>query len=90
MPQNDPAILRAEKLRIIQSMPEYKDTIGKFLREAREAALHDMRSAKEPHEFHNSQGAFNAVEALMQQIQKVYDAEQAAIAKREKRKVISE
>ena len=84
MTGKDPAILRAERLRVITSMPEYSATIGKWIAEAHDAALHDMTNAKEPYEFHAAQGAYKAVKSLMDQFDGVNIAEDIALKKKQK------
>lgn len=85
MTNKDPAILRAERLRAIIQMPEYGDTIGKWLDEACEQALHDMTQAVEPHQFHSAQGAYRALNAFKDQFARVFSAEQSVVD-REQRK----
>ncbi len=77
----DPAILRAERLRTIINMPEYKDTIGAWITEGRKSALHNMSVAKEPHEFYAAQGEFRAMQQLEDQFERVFAVEKAAVEK---------
>lgn len=85
MTKRDPAILRAERLRIIMNMPEYTDTVGAWIEEAHREALHKMTTAKEPHEFHSAQGAYNTMETLRERFNAVFQCERAALTKNEKR-----
>lgn len=84
MARRDPAIVRAEKLRMLMSLPEYKETVAAWIEEAHRSALHDMTAAKEPYQFHAAQGAYNAIETIRQQFERVFSSEKAAIAKLEK------
>lgn len=77
--------LRAERLRAVTSMPEYQDTIGKWIEDGLAQALHDMTSAKEPQEFHAAQGAYKAITSLKDTIQQVFIKEDAAIKKDQKK-----
>lgn len=63
------------------AMPEYDITVGAWLREAHAEALHNLTTAKEPHEFHAAQGAYRALDQLKEQFDQVFAAEKAAIAK---------
>lgn len=81
MTKKDPAILRAERLRAIISMPEYEATIGGWIKEAYESALHYMTEAREVCEFHQAQGAYKAIEALKSQFETVFQAEKLATSK---------
>lgn len=80
-----PAILRAMRLRTIVEMPEYKDTIGAWIVRAKDDALYSMTTATEPHEVHRAQGAYNALIALIDQVEIVFSAERLA-AKQNKTK----
>lgn len=85
MTKRDPAILRAESLRAILAMPEYERLLGAWIQEAKNAALHDMTTAKEPYEFHSAQGAYKAMLALVENFERVFVAEQAAVEKAQKK-----
>lgn len=87
MSKREPAIVKAERLRAVMSMPEYGSTIGAWISEAETAALHDMTEAKEPHEFHNAQGAYKAVRSIREQFDRVFAAEAAAIDAASKKQV---
>ena len=81
MTKRDPALLRAERLRIILSMPEYKDTIGQWIEDAHNDALHRMSTAKETHDFYTAQGSYLTVKAFMDQFNQVFSRETAALEK---------
>ena len=84
--KKDPAILRAERLRAIQAMPEYQQTIAEWLKTAKEAALHDLATVQDPNGFFKAQGAYGAIESLLQQFDRVYIAEEAVLNKKTKHK----
>jgi hypothetical protein len=84
--KKDPSIARAEALRVIMNMPEYERTIGAWIKEAHLSALHNMTQAKETHDFLSSQGAYNAINALSEQFDKVFAAEKVALSKLNKKK----
>jgi len=81
----DPRILRAERLRTIIRMPEYEATIGQWLKEAHATVLHNLVKAVEPHDVHRAQGAYSAIQSLMEQFEAVWTAEDAALEKQTKR-----
>lgn len=62
-------------------MPEYKDTIGAWIKEGAKEALHKMSTAKEPYEFHSAQGEFRAMKQLEDQFERVFAMESAAVEK---------
>lgn len=78
MTTRDPSIVQAERLRVVMSMPEYNDTIGKWLDEAMQQALHDMTYAK-PEDFAAHQGAYRALNNIKLQIERTFTTEEAAI-----------
>jgi hypothetical protein len=82
--KKEQAILRAERLRAVMSMPEYKTTVGAWLEDAKSSALHEMEVAVEPHQFHSAQGAYKAMKGILEQFDRVFALEQAAINKMEK------
>lgn len=82
----DRTIPRAERLRSVISMPEYADTVGLWIDEARKQALHDMTSATELHDFHRAQGAYKAIQDLTSNFEAVFSAEKATILKNEKKR----
>lgn len=84
--KKDPAILRAERLRAIQAMPEYRETIQQWLNDAKDDALYKLSTVQGINEFYTSQGAFNALNALTQQFDRVFMAEEAALNKKTKQK----
>lgn len=83
--QKDPAIIRAERLRAVLAMPEYSSTIGAWIEEAYQEALHNMTSSKEPYEFHSAQGAYKAVTLIREQFERVFALEKAAREKQTKK-----
>jgi hypothetical protein len=85
MTKPDPAILRASRLRALISMPEYKDTVGLWIQQSNDDALHRMTSAKEPHDFYAAQGAYKQIKALIEQFQSVFDREAAALDKQQRK-----
>lgn len=85
MTQKHPDILRAERLRVITSMPEYGATIGAWIQEAYKASLFLLESAVEPHEVHRAQGAHRAVKGITEQIERAFLAEKAAFEKQHKK-----
>lgn len=82
----DPAVIRAERLRAILAMPEYKSTVGAWIDEEYQSALNSMTTAKEPHEFHPAQGAYKALNSIREQFERVFAAEKAALNKLDKKK----
>ena len=83
--QVDPRILKAERLRAIQNMPEYHATIGAWIDEAFKEALHNLSIAVEVHEVHRAQGAFTALTSFKDNFDKVFQAEDAAVEKKLKK-----
>lgn len=81
MTKQSKAPLLASRLRTVLSMPEYVDTLGAWLSEARQQAVHLMSTSKEPFDFFRAQGSFAAIDAIFQQIDRVYAAEEAALKK---------
>ncbi len=84
--QRDQAIIKAERLRVVLSMPEYKDTIGSWLTDAHSQALREMTSAVELHEIHAAQGAYKVLEQLREQIERVFITEDAVLKRESKKK----
>lgn len=82
----DPAIRRAERLRAVMAMPEYGDTIGTWIQQAHDEALHEMATAPVDGVL-RAQGAYHALETLKSQFNLVFDAERAAHAKLERKKL---
>jgi len=82
--KRDQAVLRAERLRAVMAMPEYKSTVGAWIEDAKNSALHEMEIAVEPHQFHSAQGAYKAMKGIAEQFERVFAMERAAIAKLEK------
>lgn len=80
----DQAIRRAESLRAVISMPEYNRTIGAWLNEAHTSALYKLTTAKEPHEFHQAQGAYNAIQSIRENFESVWASERAAVERKQK------
>jgi hypothetical protein len=81
---NNPAIRRAERLRIIMAMPEYESTIGQWIDEAHKNALHQLTTAIDPREVHQAQGAFKLVTEIKEQFDHVFNAEKSALRKMQK------
>lgn len=84
--QKDPALLRASKLRAIISMPEYSETIGRWIKDLYEAALSDMSVAKEPWTMSVAQGRYSMCKELQENFEKVFLAERAALEKLNRKK----
>ena len=82
-------VVRAEKLRFVQSRPEYQDTVGLWLKEAYDTALLNLESATEPHEVHRAQGAYKALKELIEFQERVFAAEEAAIKRLHKKFTIT-
>lgn len=58
----------AEGLRIVLSMPEYQETLGKWLAEARDDAILSMAEAETDKEFFSSQGKYKVLDHIKQEI----------------------
>jgi hypothetical protein len=86
MTNRNAAIVRAEKLRAIMAMPEYKELIGTWLNDAATQAIHALTEATEAHELHRAQGGYQALTALTTQFDQVFAREAAAIAQMQKKK----
>ena len=84
--KKDPAIVRAERLRAVMAMPEYKQTVEAWILDAFNDALHQMESAKEVYEFHRAQGAYSSLKALKDQFDQVFVAERAALERLNKKR----
>lgn len=81
----DKDILRAERLRAVINMPEYSATIGTWLEQARESALHELMNAKEHHEIHRAQGAVQILESIKDNFDSVFEMESIALNKNHKK-----
>lgn len=68
-------------------MPEYSQTIGAWLNEAHQAALHGLTTAKEIHEFHQAQGAYAAMQSIRDQFESVWASEKVAVSKNAKERI---
>lgn len=79
MNDKNPAILKAERLRAVMNMPEYEITLGAWIQEAHNEALHNMTTAIEPYQFHSAQGAYKAISSLKENIEYVLRAEKVAL-----------
>lgn len=82
MTQIDNRITLASQLRAIVSMPEYEITFGAWLRSSLETTINLMASARTPDEFFHAQGAYHAINNINQQIEAIWQAEQAALEKK--------
>ena len=78
---NDPAIRKAEKLRIIMAMPEYAETIGAWIKDLQLDAEHQLKNCKDPNDFRFAQGSCSAMDQLSDRFKLVFDAERSTIEK---------
>lgn len=85
MTKRDRSVLLAERLRAVTSMPEYEDTIGRWIEDIHQEALHEMSTAKDQVQFHQSQGAYRTITSLIDRIAATFSAEKAAVAKNQKK-----
>lgn len=85
MTTRDPSLIKAERLRAVMSMPEYADTIGKWLEESMASSLHEMTHA-EPDKFLSHQGAYRALSEIKDQIESTFLAEESALKKEAQRR----
>lgn len=83
--KRDPALVRADRLRAITSMPEYYATIGSWIDEGHKEALHNLTSAKEVHEIHRAQGGYAAMNSLKEQFDKVFAMENVILERQSKK-----
>ncbi len=64
-----PEVLRAARLRAVIEMPEYKDTIGKWLLEAKEDALSRIvRLDASPEQIQAARGSYMAIQQIQDSI----------------------
>lgn len=84
MQKQDPAILRAERLRAIMSMPGYRETIGSWIDIFYQESLSSMAEAKDQNEMFTAQGKFQIISAIQQQFLSVFNAEKQALVKIQK------
>lgn len=84
MKTNDEALrIRAERLRNLIEMPAYKETVGKWLKEALDDGLHSLKTAQGD-EFLRAQGAYIAIESVLNRFEAVFNSARAAKKKAEK------
>lgn len=84
MTNQDKAVLEAARLRTVLSMPEYRDTIGKWFEGALMDAFHTLTKATDINEIHAAQGAYKALSQVKDQIEGTFSREEAVLKKRTK------
>ena len=80
----DQILKRAAQLRLVLSLPEYEQTIGKFINDALEAAQHELEIA-EVTNFQRAQGAHAALKSITDQINRTLVGANKAQEKLEKK-----
>ena len=77
-----PEIIRASRLRAVIEMPEYKDTIGKWLQEAKDDALSRIvRLDATPENIQAARGSYMAIQQIQDSIDRTLSHADAILKK---------